>query len=1122
TNKTLTLNTGGGDLTISAASKVTGGNNLVINLGGGNFVANATLTAVRINTSLTAAAITGTATKALALGTGSFTALARSTANVTLNNTGNGLGGVGLLQPGTKVTAGNFYNSLITTGTVTINGVDSSNASNLAATLTNITGSSISVVGATNKFVNDLTLESSNGNIDLNGTLTVGNAKTLTLNTKGNNLNLSGNSSVTGGTDLYLNLGAGAITGGKALTASGAVYYRGALSGNNATLVTGGVFYTVIKKSGDYTLLASDIANTTPGGLTVTAKDSYTDFSTDGVLTVSGIDASSNKSRLYLYGSAINVSGSNQFGGDLTLDSSGKIDLKGGIDIGSAKTLKINASDGGVNISAGLSINGGSILSFDMGSKAITGGGTIDAIGLSVSYTGTATTNNATLNAASFYTTLEKTGPYALSANDILNTVPNGLTVNAKINRVINVSGEITVSGIDASAKNYGLFLSGSKITVTGANKFGGDVSLYSNSNGGINLKDSIQMASGKVLALRTANGGDLNLTGDATITGGTTLRIDLRSGGKITGNNSLIASGFDVLYSGATTNNNAAIDIGKGQFVYVTDRSNVTDPTVLTKTTLASDATLGWDITGFGSWTTASGGYKAGGLTVKTLGTQSSVNGVGVVYGGTVDIQGITAASAVGKLNYIQGAGISVTDSASTFAGALTLVSNGSGVSAAGNNYGIYVGANLTTGIASDGTSHLTLNQSGDVAGTGIYVTANTTSGGVMRLIQSGSAGYFGISVSGAVLESGGAMTLSQTGSAVATGILSDLSTLKSGAALTFTQSGSAGGIGISSQNSIWTTTGDILLNQSGTVGAGKDGIYLYVTAGNVQKFTAGANNWVKFKTNNKDMSLNNYDNFQVLQGKVRIDLGSAKLTGGYTLKAIDLAVSYQGATLDNNVTIDVGGGSFSYITDRSDVTGAILTGTTQLNDAAIGWRAGFGSWSAGAAVNGVTAYSAGGVTVKARGGVSSVNGLGVIYGGTVSIRGVTVGSAVWGLNYIEGTGISITGSESKFADALTLVSNGSGITVSGTNYGIYIDANLAMSASNNGSSKLTLIQSGAVTGSGIFVYNASLSSGGAISLIQSGSTGAEGIFFNTSTLTSGRAMSLTQSGSAGAEGIL
>ena len=914
-NKTLTLNTGGGDLTVSAASTVTGGNNLVIDLGSGNFVANATLTATGINTTLTAAAITGTATKALDLGSGRFTALTRSAANITLNNTGNGLGGLTLLDPGTKVTAGSINYSLITTGTVTINGVDRTNASNLAAKLTNITGSKISVVGATNSFANDLTLESSNGNIDLNGNIAMAGNNALTLNTNGNNLNLSGNSSVTGGLELNLNLGAGAITGGNTLTANG----------------------------------------------------------------------------------------------------------------------------------------------------------------FNVYYIGSSTANDATINAANFYTSITKDGNYTLSLTDLpTNMVPTGLSVNAKLVRKISVNGDITVSGIDASANNYRLTLSGSKITVTGSNKFGGDVYL-SSSTGGMNLQDSIQIGNGKTLNLNTSN-RDVTLSDNFTVTGGATLRLKLGAG-IILGNKTLNATGFNVLYTGAKANNNATIDVGKGQFIYVTDRSNVTDPTVLTKDTLASDATIGWNTTGFGSWTTATGGFSAGGLTVETLGTQSTVNGYGVVYGGTVDIQGITATSAVGKLSYIEGKGIAVTASESKFAGSLTLVSIGSGTSVGGNGVmGIDIEQDLTIG----GTGNLDLIQSGNVAEHGIILNGvSVTAGGAITLTQSGSAGKKGIYLTGATLSA----------------------------------------------------EGDIALRQIGTVGSGFSGIDLNaagVTALDKVALMAGANNSVILKTNNHELSLTGADNIEVTRGKVRIDLGTGNIKGGKTLKATDLFVLYTGATAGNNATIEVGNGQFVYVTDFSNDTKA----TTLKGDTVANWNStGFGinNWTKGTVANGVTPFTAGGLTVKTLGAASSVNGVGVIYGGTVDIQGITAASAVGKLNYIEGTGISVTGAtDNNFAASLTLVSSGSGVTINSWGIGIFIKKNLTIGTPDDGTSNITLIQSGKVQGYGIMVteWNAStrttLTSGGAMNFIQTGSTAENsGISVYGSSLTSGGAMTLAQSGSAGSTGI-
>ncbi|MCX8501051.1 MAG: hypothetical protein ORO03_05090, partial [Alphaproteobacteria bacterium] len=225
-------------------------------------------------------------------------------------------------------------------------------------------------------------------------------------------------------------------------------------------------------------------------------------------------------------------------------------------------------------------------------------------------------------------------------------------------------------------------------------------------------------------------------------------VRIDLGSGTIESGyyNNSawvnsatpltLKAIGLDVYYSGATTGNNAKIAVGSGSFTFVNDKRSVTSAVTLTNSTTASDATNGW---GTGPAFGASGSDTTlGGLTITGTGGTARLQGLGVAYGGTVDIQGVTAASTTGvnSLRYIEGTGIGVTTAASTFSGGLTLVGNGAGISMniAGGTWmeGIAILANLSTTNGGD----LSLVQTGSVSATGIIAyQANLTTGGATRL---------------------------------------------------------------------------------------------------------------------------------------------------------------------------------------------------------------------------------------------------------------------------------------------------------------------------------------------------------------------------------------------------
>ena len=476
--------------------------------------------------------------------------------------------------------------------------------------------------------------------------------------------------------------------------------------------------------------------------------------------------------------------------------------------------------------------------------------------------------------------------------------------------------------------------------TLNGNNQIGWLGNITNIGSGGISIKNSTALVIlNNTIVLDGGKGGVTFITpgiivdSDSGMTvKGSFLRLDL-GGNSLTGGSTINAKNMDVYFTGKTTGNDATIDVGNGSFTFVNDKRSTTGPTTLTSST--TSATLG---TGLGNLVS---GVASGGLTVTTSvaatgGVNKNINYQGVVYGGTVNIQGITAASPVGNLRYIEATGIGVNGTESKFAGSLTLVSSGSGITPLGINIGIRIDQNLTTGTANDGTSNLNVIQSGAVTGAGIYVYQSTvTSGGTMNMISSGSAVPIGEGLSGvndginvfnASLRSGGAMRLTQSGTVGSDGLEFYAARFTSGGAMTVTQSGSTVGRGIVETSSIFTAAGDLLLNQNGTLGnINAEGIYLASLAlGSGTKFTAGVNNSVTLKTNNSNLILNYADDFAVTRGMVRIDLGTAKMiatdpngvTVNYTLKAIDLDVNYTGATVGNDAQIDIGtNGSFTLV---------------------------------------------------------------------------------------------------------------------------------------------------------------------------------------------------------------
>ncbi|MCX8502138.1 MAG: hypothetical protein ORO03_10680, partial [Alphaproteobacteria bacterium] len=413
----------------------------------------------------------------------------------------------------------------------------------------------------------------------------------------------------------------------------------------------------------------------------------------------------------------------------------------------------------------------------------------------------------------------------------------------------------------------------------------------------------------------------------------GTYLRLDMGSTGHLVSPSgasyTLTANGLDVLYTSATTGNSGTIAVGKGSFTFVNDKRSVTTAVTLNNSSTATTATIGWG-TGLG---TLASGTAVGGLTVTTTGAASTINNQGVVYGGTVDIQGISTGVAK-DLRWIEGTGVGVTAAsgltattgASTFSGDLTLVGNGSGIVSGSYTVGVAITANLTTGNG----GNLTLLQNGAASGYGILINSSIlTAGGGLSLTQSGSVFFHGIHAQSATLSAGGAMSLTQSGNALQIGIYASTSNMSTDGAMTLTSSGSTVYNGIRSEMNTLTAGSDLTVLQTGTVGSGYDGIALYSssTTGGANIFSAGSSSVVNFKTNNQNLSLNRDNNFRVSGGKLRIDLGTGVMISknslgaalaagsGHFLIATGLEVYYTGATTGNSATIAVGSGSFTFV---------------------------------------------------------------------------------------------------------------------------------------------------------------------------------------------------------------
>ena len=492
-------------------------------------------------------------------------------------------------------------------------------------------------------------------------------------------------------------------------------------------------------------------------------------------------------------------------------------------------------------------------------------------------------------------------------------------------------------------------------------------------------------------------------------------------------------------------------------------------------------------------------GNRTSGGLRI-TGNNDALIRGLGIKFGGTVTIDGVMGGEAA-NLNYLEASGIAVINNESRFAGALRLVSYGAGIVYSGQTNGILVGVNLSTGTAKDRISDLSLVQSGSVNGIGILVSpATVTAGGAMTISQSSSAtATAGVSV----------ITAGH-------GIKIQSSTLIAGRGLTISQAGTAKNTGIILQSSTLTAADDLSVLQSGSVGTTAAGIDLIASGHGTNGVNLNAglkDGWVRLVTKDKNITLSDFDNFVVKSRNLRLDTGTATIiskippsdavTLNYRLQALGLDVfltaQISPIPLPSEAAqfqLDLGNGTLTRITNRSaDTNPFAITNSTTLADLEISTT---NNWY---------------FVTKSN---PNYFGYGVIFGGTVTVNGVTTGAAK-DLRYIEATGIGFITAASSFTGPLTLVSTGGGVSDSGNSAGIVIAANLSVGSTGTPLNGLSLVQSGAVTGSGILVTSATVTVGGNLTMAQSGTVTAAGIALKNAALKAGGDLSLTASGSPG-----
>ncbi|MCX8501759.1 MAG: hypothetical protein ORO03_08730, partial [Alphaproteobacteria bacterium] len=654
--------------------------------------------------------------------------------------------------------------------------------------------------------------------------------------------------------------------------------------------------------------------------------------------------------------------------------------------------------------------------------------------------------------------------------------------------------------------------------------------SLSNSGSGGVLIRNDLPLTlmnyssfdGGKGGVTVITSGKDVTVEAEGITVTGAYLRFDLGSLGHLLGavkppnpNPGLVfgqsphidATGLAVYVTSALTGNTAWLKLENGSLTFVNDlRSSVTGATVIDNATSSTTATIGW---GSGISFTAGTAddigtpFNGGGMKVYSRGGISSVNNQGVVYGGTVEIRGVTTGAAK-DLRYIEGTGVAVTipttpagltaaTGGSSFSGGLFLVGNGAGITSGGDTAGVLIKANLSTSNGGD----LSLYQRGSSTGAAIAMSgASVKASGNLSVFQSGSAALDGITVTQAPLTAGGALSLTQAGnSGSGSGITITAATITAARVLSLIQSGLATQNGIKVDSSSLSAGASLSLLQNGTIASGGSGIFLNASGAQATQavsLAAGFGNIVTLKTNVQKLSLNGTDSFAITHGKLRIDLGVGVMTssaGSFSFKALDADVYFTGASSGHSATIAVDRGSFTRVIDNHAITGrTVITSGSSF-----------------------VIPSTGGLVVT--GSISTrLNRIGVVYGGKVEVQSITPGSDAANLGYIEGSGIGFTTGTSIFGGSLTVVSNGSGYIstpaeAQATGYdtsGILLNASVTVGSHNDGLSDLSLVELGSGHSMGIHAPSGlTLQAGGDIMMVQTGVAENIGIaLFGTSAL--------------------
>ncbi|MBB5030452.1 autotransporter-associated beta strand repeat-containing protein [Prosthecobacter vanneervenii] len=978
-NTTATISTplAGDTLTTSSVFKDIGGVGALTKTGAGTMIMTGASTytgattisggALQVDGSLASGSTVGVGTAGALTGSGTVSGNVTLTGSGVINKNGGSIGGT------LGVTGGSWNGTGSVTGLVTSSSgtfTIGSGANLTANGNLNVTGGTLASGSSTSTITGSVNYTSASSSTF--GGVIAGSGKTLTMNNASSTLTLSGSNTYTGATTISagtLQIGGGGTTG--ALSTSSAITNNAALAFNRSNTVTQGTdFASAISGSGSVTQAGSGSlilsgANTYTGATTVSAG--VVNIQNAAALgTVAGGTSVSSGAALQIQGGIVvgaealtlngtgvsndgalrTISGTNTYGGLVTLGSSTRINSDAGSTLYLTNTGTITGSGFGLTAGGAGNTTIAGIIGTGTGTLTKDGAGDLYLTGANT-YTGTTTISGGRLVIGSGSTTGSLSTSSAIVNNATLAFWrSNTLTQGADFASVISGSGAVSQAGVGTTILNGANTYTGATTVSTGVLNIQNATALGTTAAGTTVLSGTaLQIQGGIVVGAEAltlndtgvSNDGALrNISGTNTygglVTLGSSARINSDAGSTLylTNTGTITGSGFDLTAGGAGNTTIAGI-IGTGTGavtkdgagdLYLTGANTYTGTTTIsggrlvigsgsttgslsTSSAIVNNATLAFwrsntltQGADFASVISGSGAVSQAGVGTTILNGANTYTGATTVSTGVLNIQNATAlGTTAAGTTVLSGTALQIQGGIVVGAEALTL--NGTGVSNDGalrnisgtNTYGGLVTLGSSSRINSDAGA-LTLSNTGTITGSGLALTVggagNTT---INSIIGTGTG----------TLTKDGAGTLALTAASTYTGVTTiSAGTLSVG---TIGNGGVAGNLGQASNAAA------NLVFDGGTLQ------YTGSTATSDRAFTINAGKTATIDTSN-DLTLVGATGAATTGALTKTGSGALILTGVST---------YTGTTTISAGTLQVGAGG---------TTGALASGSAIINN--------------------------------------------------------------------------------------------------------------------------------------------------------------------------------------------